>query len=243
MSSRSVALPYGAFELKRGYQKNMFLGISFSAMLVVFCILSVWLYQVITYEEVGEATRVIRIKTIADLGAPPSLDPKPPQFDITKPEMAMPKMGIPTPVADAEVADEDVVMATRVELQAITAPPTISTEGSNNQLVIDISDEEYMPPADIFIAYEVEPKQINDVQAEYPRLAQDGGFTAYVIIQAFVGKDGVVKKAQVVKCNRTGMGFEEAAIKAAYKVQWSPAIQNGNPIAVWVAYRYDFVLD
>ena len=89
---------YGAFELKRTYQRNMLMGTLFSAGLTAFCILSVWLYNVITYEEL-EARNVVRIKTIAELGAPPSLAAKPPQVSIDKPNVAAPKVGIPTPVA------------------------------------------------------------------------------------------------------------------------------------------------
>ncbi|MFA6587888.1 MAG: TonB family protein [Patescibacteria group bacterium] len=243
MSSQSVVLPYGAFELKRYYQRNMIRGIGFAAALTVFCILSIWLYQVITFDEAGESSNFIRIKTIADLGQPPGIAQKPPQIDIAKPEMAMPKVGIPTPVADEEVSDEDVVMATRDELKEITAPAVVPTEASGSQLVIDIPEEDYMPPPDAFVAVEVDPVQVYEETPEYPRLARDGGFTGYVIVQAFVDKNGFVKKAQAVKCTRPGMGFEEAAVKAAYKCQWKPAIQNGNPIGVWVAYKVDFVFE
>lgn len=240
--AQAVRIPYGAFELKRFYQRNMLMGTGFAAGLTILCILSVWLYKVITYEEIDEASRVIRIKTIADLGAPPSLAAKPPQIDIAKPEMAMPKVGIPTPVADEEVADEDVVIATRDELKEITAPAITTTSDAGQELVIDIPEEDYMPPADTFIAVEVEPVSVYEETPEYPRLARDGGFTGNVIVQAFVSKDGSVKKAQAVKCTRPGMGFEEAAVKAAYKWQWKPAIQNGNPIGVWVAYTVKFEL-
>jgi TonB family protein len=241
--AHAVRIPYGAFELKRYYQRNMIMGTGFAAALTIFCILTVWLYKIITYDEIGDARNVIRIKTIADLGAPPSLSAKPPQIDIAKPEMAAPKVGIPTPVADEEVADENVVIATRDELKDITAPAVTTTGDQGQQLVIDIPEEDYMPPADTFIAVEVEPVQIYEETPEYPRLARDGGFTGYVIVQAYVDKNGTVKKAQAVKCNRPNMGFEDAAVKASYKGQWKPAIQNGNPIGVWVSYRVDFVMD
>jgi len=39
------------------------------------------------------------------------------------------------------------------------------------------------------------------------------------------------------------MGFEEAAVKAAYKCRYRPAIQNGNPIGVWISYTVEFVLE
>jgi protein TonB len=241
--AHTVRIPYGAFELKRFYQRNMLMGTGFAAALTLLCILSVWIYKIITYEEIDEASRVIRIKTIADLGAPPSLAAKPPQIDIAKPEMAMPKVGIPTPVADDEVADEDVVIATRDELKEITAPAITTSSDAGQELVIDIPEEDYMPPADTFIAVEVDPVQIYEETPEYPRLARDGGFTGIVTIQAYVAKDGTVKKAQAVKCTRPGMGFEEAAVKSAYKGKWKPAIQNGNPIGVWVAYTVKFELN
>ena len=86
-------MPYGAFELKRTYQRNMFMGTIFSFLLTALIIFSVWLYNVITYEDMVP-TNVIRIKTIADLGAPPSLQAKPPQIDIAKPNVAAPGAAI-----------------------------------------------------------------------------------------------------------------------------------------------------
>ncbi len=237
----SAMSPYGAFELKRCYQKNMLLGSSFSAALTILSILVVWLYNVITYEE-ADVRNVIRIKTIAELGAPPSLSAKPPQINVSKPEIAMPKVGVPTPVADEEVADEDVMIATQDELKDINAP-SIATGDESGNLVIDIPEEDYMPSPDSFVAVEVYPEQIYEEQPEYPRLAREGSFTGYVIVQSFVDKNGVVKKAQAVKCNRPGMGFEDAAVKAALKCKYRPAIQNGNPIGVWISYRVNFVLE
>jgi len=64
-----------------------------------------------------------------------------------------------------------------------------------------------------------------------------------VMVQAYVDKNGEVKKAQAVKTNRPNMGFEEAAVKAAYKCKYRPAIQNGNPVGVWIGYRVEFTLE
>ncbi len=236
-------MPYGAFELKQTYQRNMLVGTLATALLTGFIIFSVWLYNVITYEELVP-TNVIRIKTIADLGAPPSLAAKPPQVDIAKPSVAAPKIGIPKPVADEEIVDEDVVIASREELQEINAPVLTGGDGEGGaEIVIDIPEDDYMPSPDEFIPVEEQPVQIYEEIPDYPRLAQEGGFTGWVIIQAFVDKDGNVKKAQSVKTNRPKMGFEEAAVKAAYKCKYRPAIQNGNPIGVWISYKVDFILD
>ena len=37
--------------------------------------------------------------------------------------------------------------------------------------------------------------------------------------------------------------FDDAAIEAAYKCKYKPAIQNGRPVAVWVSYQVEFVLE
>jgi len=239
-STNTMVVPYGAFELKRSYQRNMLLGTGFAAGLTILFVFTVWIYNLITYDEM-DVRNVVRIKTIADLGAPPSLTSKPPQVNIEKPLVAAPKIGVPTPVADEEVADENVQIASREELQDINAP-TLSNDNQGSQLVIDIPADDYMPSPDAFVAHEVEPEMIFEKQPVYPTLAQEGGFTATVTIQAFVDKNGVVKKAQVAKCTRPGMGFEEAAIKAAMECKYKPAIQNGNPIGVWVAYTMQFTI-
>ena len=240
--AHAVATPYGAFEQKKCYQKNMMLGTVSTVALMALIVFGVWLYKTLTYEELIP-TNVIRIKTIAELGAPPSLSARPPQVSVDKPKVAPPKVGIPTPVADDEVEDEDIVIASREELQEINAPTFSSEGGEGSQLIIDIPEEDYLPSPDEFIPYEVLPEQIYEEKPEYPRLAQEGGFTSYVLMQAFVDKDGNVKKAQSVKCNRPNMGFEEAAVKAAYKNKYRPAIQNGSPVGVWISYKVDFVIN
>jgi TonB family protein len=239
----AAARTYGAYELKQKYQRNMLLGSGFAAFLTAFCIFSVWLYNVITYEEI-EARNVIRIQTIADLGAPPSLQAKPPQIDIAKPNVTAPKIGIPTPVPEEEVLDEDVVIASQEELQEINTPDFLTSgNGEGSDIVIDIPEGDYMPPPDSFIAVEVYPQVVYQEQPKYPRLAQQGGFTGKVVIQAYVDKNGDVKKAQAVKEVPENMGFGEAAVEAAYKYKYRPAIQNGNPVGVWVTYPVNFSLD
>ncbi len=243
MANTTAQVPYGAFELKKAYQRNMLLGTGFAASLVTVVIFSVWLFHIITYDEIGEPTNVIRIKTIAELGAPPSLQARPPQINIDKPKIAAPKVGIPTPVADDEVIEEDIVIASQDELQEINAPVFSSDGDGDGQLVIDIPESDYMPSPDEFVAVEQEPVQTYEQLPNYPELAREGGFTANVWVQAYVDKNGNVKRAQAVKCTRPNMGFEDAAVQAAYKNKYRPAIQNGNPIGVWITYRVDFTLD
>ncbi len=237
-----ISSPYGAFEQKSMYQRNMLMGTAAVALTVGLIVFTVWLYRVITDSGIPEPTNVYRITKVADLGAPPSLAAKKPNIDIAKPKVAAPKVGIPTPVPDDEISEEeDMVIASREELQEINTP-VFGDGDESGDLIIDIPEDDYMPSPDEFIAVEVEPKEVYTELPVYPRLALEGSFTGYVIIQAYIDKNGNVKKAQSVKCNRPNMGFEEAAVKAALKYKYSPAIQNGNPIGLWISYKMDFVL-
>ena len=97
----------------------------------------------------------IIIKTVADLGPPPSIAKKPPQIKVVKPDVVAPKVGIPKPVADEDVEDEDVVLATKDDLAEILAPDITA----NDDVIIDI-DEDYLPGANEFVPVEIQPEMI-----------------------------------------------------------------------------------
>lgn len=234
---------YGAFELKIKYQRNMLLGVLFSAMLVVVFVGGAYIYKAITAEDYSDVPVQI-IKTIADLGPPPTVAKKPPTIKIDQPQLAAPKVGIPKPVADEDVIDQDVVIASRQELADIVAPDVASTDldqgGAN--VVVDIPDDAYLPAPDEFVPVEIPAEMIYEEVPEYPRLAKQANMEAVVWVKALVDKNGSVVKAMVFKSSGSKAGFDEAAVAAAYKCKFKPAIQNGRPVAVWVAYQVEFTL-
>lgn len=99
---------------------------------------------------------------------------------------------------------------------------------------------EIIPPDTVAIPYDREPKMISQGPAEYPRLAQAGRFTGVVIVKVYIDSTGVVRKAKTIKCNRPGMGFEEAAVKSAYKSTFEPAAYKGKPVGIWFKYEVSF---
>jgi TonB family protein len=113
-----------------------------------------------------------------------------------------------------------------------TRPPISKAIGSK------LSEE--IPPDTVAIPYDREPKMISQGQAEYPRLAQAGRFTGTVTVKAFVDSTGTVRKAEAIKCNRPGMGFEEAAVKSAHKSTFEPAMYKGKPVGIWFKYEVNF---
>jgi len=230
---------YGAIELKKSYQSNFTKGILLAGFLHLAVMGSILLYGYLTRVDV-EDIPVITIRSIADLAPPPSVQAKPPQVQVEAPKIAPPSVGIPKPVPD-EMVTEEVTIATRQELATIVNPAAVSSAGSEGAaLVIDIPDEEFMPSASEFVAFEKEPVLVKSVTPKYPEMARTTGLTGTVIVRILVYKDGTVKDAIVVRPSGTNVGFEEAALEAVKQWVFKPAIQNQKPVSVWINYPVKF---
>jgi protein TonB len=245
-SSATTVAPasYGAYELKKDYQRNMALGVLFAALFHLLIIGGMLFYQYLKSrgEDFSNA-RVVVIKSLSDIAPPPSMTAAKPQVNVAEPNIAPPSIGIPTPVPDEEV-QEEVRFATRAEMAEISAPivqaPTSS--GGSDSVVVDIPLEEYFPTPDEFVAAQEQPVAIKCEPPPYPEVAKLTGKEAAVWVLALVDKEGKVRKAQVQKSSGSNVGFDEAAVEAAYKCVYKPAIQNGRPVAIWVSYKVDFKL-
>ena len=237
----SLYCTYGAFELKATYQRNLALANVTVILTISLILLGFWLNNRGHGDEVVlVAPRVI--KTVAELGPPPTVVKKPPQIKVNSPTVNRPRVGIPKPVADEEILDDDVVLATRDEMAEISAPAIIEADGGEG-LVVDIADDDFdlMPEMDQFVPVEIMPEMIHHVQPEYPRMAEQVGLEGRVWIKALVYKDGSVKDAVVYKSSGTP-ALDEAALAVASLNKFKPAIQNGKPVSIWVTYQVDFVL-
>lgn len=241
MSNVNSALysPYGAYELKSKYQRNFFLGSMITLAFVLAILGTFWLIGALRGGDEAVNAAPVVIKTIAELGPPPTIAKKPPQVKVNQPNVAAPKVGIPKPVADEEVLDDDVVLATRDELAEIVAPDIQTMSEGQGDIVVDIDESEYLPDASEFVPVEIYPEMIYEEKPEYPRLAKQAGLEGTVWVQALVDKEGTVRKAQVARSSGTA-ALDEAAVEAAYKNKFKPGIQNGRPVAVWVTYKVDF---
>jgi protein TonB len=232
---------YGAYELKRYYQKSMALGIMISSLVGLTAIGGMLLYQYIKARTDNvDAVAVVRIQTLADIAPPPSMTAAQPQIQVAEPDIAPPSIGIPTPVPDEEVVEE-VRFATREELAQLSAPVGSGVAGGQgDSVVIDIPVEDYFPAPDAFVAVEEMPVMIREEKPLYPEMAQLTERSGIVWVQALVDKDGKVRDARILKPSGANVGFEDAAIEAAYKNLYKPAIQNGRPVSVWVSYKVEF---
>ncbi|MCK9212680.1 MAG: energy transducer TonB [Ignavibacteriaceae bacterium] len=96
-------------------------------------------------------------------------------------------------------------------------------------------------PMDKFVEVEKMPDIINQVNPVYPEEAKKNGIEGRVWVKALVSKEGNVKKAVAVKSDNEI--FNQSAIEAAMKYAFTPAMQGGKPVAVWVVMPFKFELD
>ncbi len=76
-----------------------------------------------------------------------------------------------------------------------------------------------------------------DVKPEYP---SKGHGNATVIVRCTVDVSGAVVDAAVAKGDESGLGFNEAALEAARKLRYAPAIKNGRPVKSYSNKTYLF---
>ncbi len=233
--------PYGAYELKSKYQRNFLFGTGITFATVAAIVLTSWIMSQMKDDVViGMGDNVVVVKTVAELGPPPTIAKKPPQVKVNQPNVAAPKVGIPKPVADDEVLDDDVVLASREELAEIVAPDIVATD-QEREIVVDIEEDDYLPSIDEFVPVEQIAQMIDYRQPEYPRLANQAGIEGLVWVKALVSNRGDVLDAVVYKSSGTD-SLDDAAVAAAKYNKFKPAIQNGRPVAMWVTYQVKFGL-
>lgn len=85
------------------------------------------------------------------------------------------------------------------------------------------------------------PELVADFKVPYPEEARRQGIEGKVVLQLDIDETGKVIKAKVVK--GAGFGLDEAAVQAAHKFRFKPAIAESQPVPVRILYTYRFVLE
>lgn len=93
-----------------------------------------------------------------------------------------------------------------------------------------------------FVPVDVMPEMLYEAIPVYPTKALASKAEGIVWIKAYVDKQGIVRNAEAVKCDRPGYGFEEAALEAAHENKYKPATREGKPVALWITYAVEFTL-
>lgn len=98
-----------------------------------------------------------------------------------------------------------------------------------------------IPDPGVFVWTDEMPQLVKGVKPDYPDLAREAGVEGTVKLQLLVGLDGHVMRALVRPGGSVPM-LDEAAIAAAMKTVFTPALANHRPVMVWVTQDYRFTL-
>lgn len=228
---------YGAFELKRVYQKNWWTGLAIAVILHFLALGSYYVVEVLGAEDAPVLN--VRIMKYSDLGPPPSINNAniPPPTAIQTP-VQKPTVGAPVPVPDAEVSPEQTI-ATQTEMSQQVAPIGEGLNEGGVSVEQDIRIEDDGPPAD-FVAVEKEPVVVKKVEPKYPELAMRAGLEGKVWVKIWVDKEGKAKQVVILKSDAEI--FNEPAVEAAKQFVFTPAYMNNGPVSVWVSVPFKFKL-
>lgn len=244
-NQQNPAMPYGAFELKATYQRNLIFG-NLSALLLVALALSAPYACSVLF---GQTTVVI------------PLDPKPEPIEIKVRVIPPPPIEKPDPAAQPTPSDPNQEMTNNLSLVADSLwdgskpEEMLPTQGELSTAIGDgdstgigtidtsgLGQSEYFPGENEFIHTEKLPDFVSYMKPEYPSIARQAGLEGTVVVKALVDKNGAVRDAKVARSSGYA-ALDNAAIDAAYKNTFTPGIQNGYPVACWVTYRVEFKLN
>jgi protein TonB len=166
------------------------------------------------------------------------------------------RAGTPVAVPDALIAPDVKDFAATTEISVATPEGGDGTGFGNDpngtglgapvdiDKPVEVKNVETLPDPDEFIAVEEEPKWDPAELArrlKYPEIARRAGIEGQVVVRALVDKNGRVVNTMIDQSDNKAL--EEAAVEAVKKTPFTPAIQNKNPVAVWVQIPVIFKLN
>ena len=236
----AVYAPYGAYELKATYQRNMLL----SSLTVNGLIVAITVAVILIVDSVTPNVVYItpdKNETRKEIRPQPNISRDTPGPNVRPPKTEKPGTGIFVPVEDEKFLEDDTVPAT------FDADPNESDSGdsiANGEPSEFDYDDGFgkMPGLDEFIPNVQNPEFIYKAIPEYPRFEKQAGIEGTVWIAVEVDIDGSVTDAKVYKSSER-TSFDQAALAVAFENKFRPAIQNGYPRKLWTAYKVEFVLN
>jgi TonB family protein len=114
-------------------------------------------------------------------------------------------------------------------------PIPVAPEGPRIEVAPPAVPRESLPNLGDYVYVEELPEAIKKVPPVYPELPRT--VDATVLVQALVGKDGLVKETRVIKSVPL---LDQAAVESVRQWVFKPAKTKGKPVAVWVAIPVRF---
>jgi TonB family protein len=231
--SLSEFMPYGAPELLAARRPHLALALTISsAMAVMLFVVAL---------RVTPIVRIVTPPRCRGIGehqlSPPPAEPEAFKFD-HQTKIANPRDGIIVPARDEDfqqIWDDDgtTSSANGGGGKGVVAP------GDENGVIETPSDA--LPEFGIYVPVDELPNPVTQVKPVYPELAREAGVEGFVIVHALIGRDGHVLRVQA-DSKLSNPLFNDAALDAARRWVFTPALANGHAVAVWLAIPFRFVL-
>lgn len=249
---------YGAPELKKTYQKFFSRGLIYA---ISAHIILIGIYFGVSYlrakaeENKNQVTQ--RIINVTDLEPPPSAtdEEPPPPPKIEEPPVSPPKdLSALTPEPVAKEKAEEKTIKTQEELEKITGTVGNDTgkftytgpvKIEEKKIEEKIQKEEKVEKT-VYQSFEVEkaPECVNLAQVRammhYPDMAREAGIEGRVSVKVLVGTSGNVEKIGSISGPEQ---FHDEVRDKAMNLQFTPGLQNGKPVKVWVTVPFNFKLN
>ncbi len=264
--SVTEALSLGAFELRRVYNRN--LGIAFGVAVGLHLLL-VGMYMFgLNIGKAGDSTKKAPISTsvtLTNIDAPPPAEdiPPPPPPPMIPPELmsasgggggVAARAGAPIPVPDALITPDMQDFATTEEISVAVPEGGDGTgfgigDGDGLGAIeietpVQVEQKEKEPDMFEFVPVEKEPGfDLGALQrrVKYPPIARDNGIEGQVVVRVLIDKTGRPVKSAVQHSDNKLL--EQAAVEAVMNTTFTPAIQNQNPVQLWISIPVTFQLN
>jgi protein TonB len=229
-------MPYGAPDLIDGARSRMARATAWSTGLWIALFLVALAWLVVHPREIPvERTVVVPYRELA--APPPLTEIAPPPQIVPAGAPAAPAMGIPVPVPETQAPPEQTI-ASQEEIAAAAGSGV--GEGGPATIVIEAPPPEELPKLGDYVYADELPVLITDVPPRYPDIAREAQTEGEVLLRVLVGKDGRVADVHV---DQSVPMFDEAAVQAARKWVFRPALSGNRPVAVWIVRRVRFRLE
>lgn len=239
---------YGAYELRKTYNKRMVKALVATVLIVVLALLGNLLANSASSSKTELIVQDVSLENVQQEEKKPEPPPPPPPPKQEPPKVEITKFTPPKIVKDEEVKEEDEIK--EVEKLEDTKIGTINQEGAKDEGIV-------APPVESGTGVVEAPKKEEDydkiftvvqIPAEFP-----GGLPAWakylernlnrdlpvengappgkytVVVSFIVAKDGTI--SDVVAENDPGYGTKNEAVRVITRgPKWKPAVQNGRNV-------------
>ena len=256
---------YGAAELKAAYNRNLGIALGVSVAFHV-ALIGLYMFGINIGKADDENTKLGINKTklinIAPPPEPPTTAPPPPP-PMIPPELmggsgdgggVAARAGNPIPVPDAIIAPDVKEFATTSEISVATPEGGTGggfgpSDGEGLGAVelgdqVDIKQAEPEPDPDEFIADATEPTvdyAALQKKVQYPEIARKNGIEGQVVVRVLIDKTGKPVKYRIDHSDNKLL--DNSAVDAVMSMRFTPGIQNGVPVSLWVSVPIKFQLD